>query len=144
VQDLLGAADPAHMQGFSIEADVLDSIVTHWQIHPEVNVVAMLADAGLSAEQARIVEVVGDSTTARATISALEHHVEGAAIGVRAVMVADTLLGRVLVSSNCGPDGQVWTMVTSGTEQRIAAAILDLLESLPSGADWCTHQRVRK
>jgi hypothetical protein len=144
VQDLLGAIDPAHMQGFSIEADVLDSIVTHWQAHPDVNVVAMLADAGLSAEQARMIEVVGDSTTARATITALEHHVEGAAIGVRALMVADTLLGRVLVSSNSGPDGQVWTMVTSGTEQRIAAAINDLLESLPSGPDWSTHQRVRK
>jgi hypothetical protein len=35
-------------------------------------------------------------------------------------------------------------MVTSGTEQRIAAAINDLLESLPSGPDWSTHQRLRK
>jgi hypothetical protein len=41
------------MQGFSIEADVLDSIVT---LNHPVNVVAMLADAGLSAEQARMLK----------------------------------------------------------------------------------------
>jgi hypothetical protein len=144
VSDLLGPGTPAQFQGVSIEADMLDSIVTHWQSNPDSNVVAMLAEAGMTPEQARIVEVVGDATTARATISALEHHVEGAVLGDRAMMVADTLLGRVLVSATSGPDGQVWTMLTAGTEQRIAAALGELLESLPSGADWPTHQRIRK
>ena len=144
VSELLGPGTPAQFQGVSIEGDVLDSIVAHWQSNPDSNIVAMLVEAGMTAEQARIVEVVGDSTTARATITALEHHVEGAVLGARAIMVADTLLGRVLVSGTGGPDGQVWTMLTAGTEQRIAAALGELLESLPSGVDWPTHQRLRK
>jgi hypothetical protein len=65
--------------------------------------------------------------------------VEGAAIGA-GVMVADTARSGVGVVEP-GPDGQLWTMVTSGTEQRIAAAINDLPESLPSGPDWSTHRK---
>ena len=38
---------------------------------------------------------------------------EGAGIGVSALMVAHTLLDQVWVSSNSAPDGQVWTMLTS-------------------------------
>ncbi|KMV22066.1 hypothetical protein ACT16_13155 [Mycobacterium heckeshornense] len=144
VTELLGAVEPAQFHGVSIEADVLDSIVTQWQSHPDLNVVAMLAETGMSVEQARIVEVVGDATAARAALSAIEHRVEGPAISPRAMMVADTVLGRVLISSNAGPDGRVWTMLTSGTEQRIAAALDDVLEALPSGTDWHTHQRLRK
>jgi hypothetical protein len=40
---------------------------------------------------------VRDSTTAHPTISALEQSVEGAGIGVPALMVAHTLLDRVWV-----------------------------------------------
>ena len=46
------ARHPAQFQGVSIEADMLDSIVTHWQANPDGNVVAMLAEAGMSPEQA--------------------------------------------------------------------------------------------
>jgi hypothetical protein len=144
VYDLLGSAAAAQFDGVSIETDVLDSIVMHWQYHPDLNVVTMLVEAGMTVEQARMVEVVGDATTARAMVSAIEHRAEGPRLAAQAMMVADTMLGRVLVSASAGPDGRLWTMLTPGTRQRTAAALGDLLESLPCGADWHTHQRVRK
>jgi hypothetical protein len=142
VHDLLGSAVPAQFAGASIESDVLDSIVSHWQSNPDTNVVAMLVDAGLSPEQARVVEAVGDVSTTRASIAALEHRIEGPSVARLAVMIADTAVGRVLVSSSSGPDGRLWTMLTAGTEQRIGAALTELLESLPSGTQWVQHRRV--
>jgi EspG family len=57
--------------------------------------------------------------------------------------VIDTLSGRVLVSPVAGPDQRRWTTIFPGTGQRIATAVTELLESLPSGRDWTTHTRIR-
>jgi hypothetical protein len=134
VLELLGAAEPAEFRGLSANSAVLDSIVNQWQHDPATNLVAQLVnELEISAEQARIIEAVGDRSSARAAISACEYHLDGARSAQKAVLVADTIYGRVLVSNDTGFDDQLWTMLTPGSEQRIDAALDALLSSLPCG-----------
>jgi hypothetical protein len=142
VLELLGAAEPAEFRGLSANSAVLGSIVNQWQHDPATNLVAQLVnELEISAEQARIIEAVGDRSSARAAISACEYHFDGARSAQKAVLVADTIYGRVLVSNDAGFDDQLWTMLTPGSEQGIEAALDALLSSLPCGQEWPHYHR---
>ncbi|WP_306360378.1 ESX secretion-associated protein EspG [Nocardia sp. CC227C] len=50
-----------------------------------------------------------------------------------AVVVYDTLQGRIVAAPGLAFDQQVWSTLTPGTDHRIAQAISALIESLPGG-----------
>lgn len=143
VLELLGVTGPADFRGLSASSRLLDSIVSQWQHDPDGNnLVAQLVDElEISAEQARIIEAVGDRSAARATIGACEYHFDGPRYAQKAMLVADTIYGRVLVSGDTGFDDQEWTMLTPGTESRIEAALDEVLSSLPCGSEWSHYRR---
>ncbi|KWX20468.1 hypothetical protein AFM11_30295 [Mycolicibacterium wolinskyi] len=142
VLELIGKIGQAEFRGLSANSRVLDSIVSQWQYDPDTNLVGQLVDElAISPEQARIIEAVGDRSTARATIGACEYHFDGPRTAQKAILVADTIYGRVLVSSDTGFDDQDWTMLTPGTEARIDAALGEVLTSLPCGVEWPHYRR---
>ncbi|MDO3240963.1 ESX secretion-associated protein EspG [Mycobacteroides abscessus subsp. abscessus] len=143
ILELLGSTGPAEFRGLSVNSRVLDSIVSQWQHDPDGNnLVAQLVDElEISAEQARIIEAVGDQSAARATIGACEYHFDGPRTAQKAMLVADTIYGRVLVSGDTGFDDQEWTMLTPGTEARIQSALDEVLSSLPCGSKWSHYRR---
>ena len=121
---------------------LLQSIVARWQSFPDIDVVTELADAGMTVPQARVVATAGDASATRTVVTALEYTLDGPRHAASAITIIDSLVGRVLVSNCTGPDGRQWAMVFPGTAQRIATAVRELLESLPSGAGWMSHQRI--
>lgn len=143
VSDLLGPGCPADFDGINIESEVLDAMVAGWQRRPGMDVIGELADAGLTLPQARVIAAAGDATATRAALTAMQYSVEGPVPAPRGAAVLDTLVGRVVISSLPGPDQRSWTTVFPGGGHRIATAVTELLESLPSGRDWATHRRVR-
>lgn len=144
VNDIVGPATAAQFHGINIESAVLESIISDWQSRPDTDVVAPLVEAGLTVPQARVVAAVGDSTATRAVVAAVQYSVDGASPPVGGISVVDTLLGRVVISTCEGPDGRAWTMLFPGTVQRVATGVEELLERLPSGRSWATHQRIRQ
>lgn len=50
-----------------------------------------------------------------------------------AVVVYDTVRGRIVAAPGVAPDQRLWTTLTSGTDHRIAQAISALIDSLPGG-----------
>lgn len=142
VVEVLGTASPAHFHGINSEAAALNSALTAWQANPVGHdLVADLVAVGLSVPQSRLVEAVADRGTTRAVVSAAQFSINGKELASTAVTVADTILGRVVVSNVIGPDGRQWTTLLPGTDDAIARAVLELLGSLPCGRDWTTHQR---
>ncbi|ULP45408.1 MULTISPECIES: ESX secretion-associated protein EspG [Mycobacterium simiae complex] len=141
VVDTLGPAEPAQFHGINSEATVLNTVLGAWQANPAIDVIAGLVEVGLSVPQARLVEAVADRGTTRAVIAAAEFSISGPARAPMAVTVADTLVGRVVVSNSIGPDGRQWTTLLPGADHAIHTAVLELLETLPSGRRWATHQR---
>ncbi len=141
VVDTLGPAEPAQFHGINSEAAELHTILAAWQANPAIDLVAGLTEVGLSVPQARLIEAVADRGTTRAVIGAAEFSISGPARAPMAVTVADTLLGRVVVSNSVGPDGRQWTTLLPGAEHAIHTAVLELLETLPSGRGWATHRR---
>ena len=145
VNDIVGAGQATQFEGINIEAAVLQPFIEGWLAAPQdTNVVADLVDVGLTPAQARMVEAVGDASTTRAVVTAVQYSIDGPSLAPTSVTVADTLLGRVLISNCTGPDGRVWTMLFPGTAQRVANAVDELLEALPAGTTWATHRRIRK
>ncbi len=143
VIDVLGSAAPAHFHGINSEADALNSALCAWQANPAGHdLIADLVAVGLTVPQARLVEAVADRATTRAVVSAAQFSIDGKQLASTAVTVADTIVGRVVVSSVAGHDGRQWTTLLPGTEDAIARAVRELLESLPCGRDWATHQRI--
>ncbi|MCA4761687.1 ESX secretion-associated protein EspG [Mycobacterium sp. SMC-2] len=137
----LGPADPAQFHGINSEAAVLNTVLATWQANPAIDIIAGLVEVGLSVPQARLVGAVADRGTTRAVIGAAEFSISGPARAPMAVTVADTLVGRVVVSNSVGPDGRQWTTLLPGGDHAIHTAVLELLETLPSGRGWATHQR---
>lgn len=141
VVDTIGPADPAQFHGINSEAAVLNTVLSAWQANPAIDIIAGLVEVGLSVPQARLVEAVADRGTTRAVIGAAEFSISGPARAPMAVTVADTLIGRVVVSNSVGPDGRQWTTLLPGADHAIHTAVVELLETLPSGRGWATHQR---
>lgn len=142
VVEVLGTAQPAPFHGINSEAAALNSALTAWQANPAGHdLVAEFVAAGLTVPQARLVEAVADRGTTRTVVSAAQFSISGKELASTAVTVADTILGRVVVSNVIGPDGRQWTTLLPGTDAAIVRAVLELLESLPCGRDWATHQR---
>jgi hypothetical protein len=141
VVNTLGPADPAQFHGINSEAAVLNTVLAAWQANPAIDIIAGLVEVGLSVPQARLVEAVADRGTTRAVIGAAQFSISGPVRAPMAVTVADTLLGRVVVSNSVGPDGRQWTTLLPGADHAIHTAVLELLETLPSGRGWATHQR---
>jgi ESX secretion-associated protein EspG len=142
VRELLGRARPAGFHGINSEAAALDTVLGAWQADPNIDVVSQLARMGLSVPQARLVEAVADKGTTRAVISAAQYSIDGAVRAPMAVTVADTVVGRVVVGNTVGPDGRRWTALLPGADSAIDSAVAELLESLPSGRDWDSHERI--
>jgi hypothetical protein len=141
VHEVLGPGEAADFRGINIEATVLAPVVAQWQATPDVDVVTELSRVGLTVPQARIVQAVGDATTTRATVSAAQFSVDGPAWAPLPVMIADTIVGRVVLSTSTGPDGRQWMTLLPGTEHAVNMAVGELLDRLPSGAGWATHVR---
>lgn len=141
VVDTLGRAEAAQFHGINSEAAVLNTILAAWQANPAIDLIAGLTEAGLSVPQARLIEAVADRGTTRAVIGAAEFSISGPARAPIAVTVADTLMGRVVISNSVGPDGRQWTTLLPGADHAIHTAVLELLEALPCGRGWATHQR---
>ncbi|GAQ32795.1 MULTISPECIES: ESX secretion-associated protein EspG [Mycobacterium ulcerans group] len=142
VIDALGPADPARFHGINSEAAALATALTTWQANPNIDIVTSLVErVGLSVPQARVVEASADDGATRAAITATQFSIDGPALAPHAVTVADTTLGRVVVSTTVGPDGRKWTTLLPGSEAAIRTAAIELLETLPSGLNWRTHQR---
>ena len=143
VREVLGQAQPAQFGGINSETARLGPVLSAWQTNPSISVVDELVRVGLSGPQARVVEAVCDAGAARATISAAEFSIDGPVWAPLALTVADTMLGRVVVSYTVGPDGRLWTTLLPGSGTAIDGAVTELLEGLPCGRGWGTHQRVR-
>lgn len=143
VVEVLGTAQPAHFHGINSEAAALNAVLTAWQANPVGHdLVADLVGVGLTVPQARLVEAVADRGATRAVVSAAQFSIDGKELASAAVTVADTILGRVVISNVVGPDGRQWTTLLPGSDDAIARAVRELLESLPCGRDWATHQRI--
>ncbi len=143
INDLLGPGQPADFDGINIETAVLNPILSAWQARPGMDLVTELVDAGLTLPQARVMAAAADATAARTSLTAIEYSVEGPRLAPHGFSVIDSLSGRVVVSPLAGPDQRPWTTIFPGTGHRIAAAVTELLESLPCGRDWMTHTRIR-
>ena len=142
IVEVLGSAEPAHFHGINSEAATLNSALAAWQANPVGrDLVADLVGVGLTVPQARLVQAVADRGTTRAVVSAAQFSLDGTELAATAVTVADTIMGRVVVSNVIGPDGRQWTTLLPGTDDAITRAVLELLESLPCGRDWATHRR---
>ena len=141
VRELLGRAAPAQFHGINTETAVLDPVVAAWAADPGIDLVTELVGVGLSVPQARVVEAVADAGTGRAVISAAQFSIDGPARAPLAVMVADTVMGRVVISNTTGPDGRQWLTLLPGTDAAIAAAVTELLETLSSGTEWGSYER---
>lgn len=144
LDELLGPGQPADFDGINIESEVVEPLIAAWQARPAMDLVSELVDVGLTLSQARILAAAGDVTASGASVTATEYSVDGGQLAPKAVTVIDTVMGRVLVSTVAGGDHRPWTTVFPGTEQRIARAVGELLESLPSGPGWTTHTRIRQ
>lgn len=138
---VLGAGKPARFHGINVEAARLEPLVAEWQARPGSDIVAALAGHGLSVPQARVVQAVADATTTRMVLTAAQFSIDGAAWAPLAVTVADTVLGRVVITNAPGPDTRQWTTLLPGTDSAVVAAVEELLDSLPCGCGWTTHQR---
>lgn len=144
VNDVIGPVEPAQFNGVNVEAEVLESIMARWQAQPDTtDVVTELADAGMTVPQARVVAAGGDAGATRTVVTALQYSLEGPQYAPAGITIVDTIVGRVLISSIAGPDGRQWTMLFPGTTQRVATAVTELLEGLPSGRGWVTHERTQ-
>jgi hypothetical protein len=142
VVEVLGPAQQAHFHGINSEAPALNSALSAWQANPVGHdLVTDLVGVGLTVPQARLVEAVADRGTTRTVVSAAQFTINGKELATTAVTVADTILGRVVVSNTIGPDRRQWTTLLPGSDDAIARAVLELLESLPCGRDWAIHQR---
>ncbi|MCW2687530.1 MAG: hypothetical protein JWR37_2420 [Mycobacterium sp.] len=141
---LAGRAQPADFDGINIESAVLESLAAQWQARPGMDVVAALTDAGLTVPQARIVAAVGDASAARTVVVAAQYSIDGAQFAPTGITIVDTLLGRVIISNLAGNGEPRWTMLFPGTAQRVARAVGELLQGLPSGSAWTTHERIQK
>ena len=144
VNDLLGEELPAEFEGISIEAERLESVLTTWQADPQsYDVIGELLNLGLTARQARVVVAVSDTGAVRATIGATQYSLNGPEFAATGAVVIDSLMGRVVISSSANEDQQRWTMLFPGTPARVGRAVSDVLQELPSGADWERHQRIQ-
>ncbi len=144
VLDILGEEVPAEFEGINIEAQRLEPVLSRWQADPQgTDVIAELLKLGLTARQARMVVAVCDVGAVRASIGAVQHSLDGPAFAASGATVVDTLMGRVVVSSNTGEDQQRWTMLFPGSAARIQRALSDVLQELPSGTGWEHHQRIQ-
>ncbi|VBA32411.1 ESX-5 secretion-associated protein EspG5 [Mycobacterium persicum] len=139
--ETLGRADPAQFHGINSECEPLSAVLGAWQADPDADLLTGLVKIGLSVPQARLVEAVADQGTTRAVISTAQFSISGPQRAPMAVTVADTIVGRVVVSNALGPDGRQWTTLLPGSDHAVRRAVVELLETLPSGRDWSTHQR---
>lgn len=142
VCQVLGASPPTRFHGINVEAAVLEPLVLAWQANTNTDIVAALSSAGLSVPQAKVVQAIGDASATRAVVRAAQFSVDGPCWAPLAVTVVDTLLGRVVLSNTEGPDGRQWTTILQGADSAVVAAVEEVLESLPCGSGWHTHQRV--
>lgn len=143
VVDVLGPVQSAHFHGINCEAPALNAALGAWQANPiGHDLITDLVAVGLTVPQARLVEAVADHGTTRAVVSAAEFSINGRDLASSAVTVADTLMGRVVVSNTVGADGRQWTTLLPGSDGAVAHAVLELLESLPCGRNWASHQRL--
>jgi hypothetical protein len=144
VADILGEELPAEFEGINIEAERLQTVLSNWQADPQGHdVIGELLKLGLTARQARVVVAVSDVGAVRASIGAVQYSLDGPAFAATGAMVVDTLMGRVVVSSSTGEDQQRWTMLFPGTVARIGRAVSDVLQELPSGTGWQSHERIQ-
>lgn len=143
VNEILGHVPAAEFEGINQPAQTIEPIVTAWQAEPSMDVVSELAAAGLTIPQARVLAAAADASATRITVCVMEHSVDGPAFGGRTVTVLDSLYGRVLISGTDAAESEPWTMIFPGTARRITKAVNEMCSSVPSGADWVTHQRTR-
>nr|VTP02297.1 hypothetical protein BIN_B_04451 [Mycobacterium riyadhense] len=142
VCSVLGASQPAQFHGINVEAATLEPLVARWQADPGSDIVAALIEvAGLSVPQAKVIQAAGDATATRAVLGAAQFSIDGPCWAPLGVTVIDTVLGRVVISNAMGPDARQWTTVLPGTDSAVATAVDELLDSLPCGPGWVTHQR---
>ena len=69
-------------------------------IRSAIDLVADLVGVGLTVPQARLVEAVADRGATRAVVSAAQFSIDGKELASAAVTVADTILGRVVISNS--------------------------------------------
>lgn len=144
VEAILGEETPAEFEGINIESTRLDSVLREWQEDPEaIDLTGELLRLGLTTRQARAVSAVCDQGATRAAMSAVQYSLDGPEFAAAGAMVVDTLLGRIVVSSTGSAD-QRWTMLFPGTRARIARAVSDAFQELPSGAAWEHHTRIQQ
>ncbi|WP_301149889.1 ESX secretion-associated protein EspG [Mycobacterium simiae] len=138
---VLGNVAPAQFHGINVEAAVIEPVINDWLAGRGSDIVAMLTAIGLSVPQALIVEAIGDATTTRAVLTAAQFSLDGPQWAALGISVADTRLGRVVITNALGPDGRQWTTVLPGSDAAVAGAVTELLDSLPTTTGWMTHQR---
>lgn len=138
---VLGNMAPAQFHGINVEAAVIEPVINDWLAGRGSDIVAMLTAIGLSVPQALIVEAIGDATTTRAVLTAAQFSLDGPQWAALGISVADTRLGRVVITNALGPDGRQWTTMLPGSDAAVAAAVTELLDSLPTTTGWMTHQR---
>ncbi|WP_240163597.1 ESX secretion-associated protein EspG [Mycolicibacterium sphagni] len=144
VNDLLGDEVPADFEGINIEPERLEAVLSAWQLDRQgYDVIGELLKLGLTARQARIIVAVSDTGAVRAAIAATQYSVDGPEFAASGAMVVDSLMGRVVISSNTTDDQQRWTMLFPGTTARVSRAVSDVLHNLPSGTGWERHQRIQ-
>jgi hypothetical protein len=144
VNDLLGDEVPADFEGISLQAERLEAVLNSWQRDPQgYDVIGELLKLGLTARQARVIVAVSDTGAVRAAIGATQYSVDGPEFAASGAMVVDSLMGRVVISSNTTDDQQRWTMLFPGTTTRVSRAVSDVLQDLPSGTGWERHQRIQ-
>lgn len=142
VGHILGNTEPARFHGINIEAAALEPAVNDWLTGRHPDIVGRLTSVGLSVPQARIIEAIGDAGTTRAVMTAAQFTLDGPCWASLGITVADTSLGRVVITNALGPDGRQWTTVLPGSADAVRTAVDELLESLPCGHDWMNHQRI--
>jgi len=141
VGQLLGPGTPAAFGGINTHTAALADVLTAWQRAPHTDVLAELLGIGLTAPQATLIRAAADAGAARAVITATEFTVESPPASVGGFAVIDSSRGRVLATTTIGFDGRERTTLLPGTGAAIEAAVMELLETLPSGPEWCSHKR---
>ncbi|MFC8047706.1 ESX secretion-associated protein EspG [Nocardia sp. NPDC057353] len=125
----LGPAEPLELTGVNAETDAL---------------VPIFGELGDAAATARRLAAVGardrDATVLASALVHLEAHAEivGVAYGDGTreyadnhIAVFDTRNGRFLATASRADDGTKWSSLSSGTQARLRAALLDLINGLP-------------